>query len=130
MITGKGNGGVEIGREGIVPAEKESLRRVREGLYQLQSGLGPFVEQQLKASYGADWLKHASNTKGSSTGPTSDSSELLTTMLVNWKAVFAAGFPKNKSHKIVIDIDGAGGPRCDIRGAAGRRCAALPQRHA
>jgi Swt1-like HEPN len=55
-----------------VPVEKDPLRRVNDGLRQLQSGLRPFVEQQMKAAYGADWLKHVSNTQGSSAGSQRD----------------------------------------------------------
>ena len=46
-------------------AEKETLRRVQDGLFHLQRGLTPFVEARMKAVHGDRWLHYASRAQGS-----------------------------------------------------------------
>jgi len=78
-------------------AEKETLRRVQEGIYHLQRGLGPFVEAWMRKAHGAQWLTYASRASGSS-GGTLDAYGLLKTMIDRWREVFEAAFVQKDRH--------------------------------
>ena len=72
-------------------ADKETLRRVREGLdFHLGPGMKPFVEAGMKSKHGANWLHFASRAAGSNPGEGLDVYGLLKTILDNWNDVFAA----------------------------------------
>src|SRR5439155_4488757 len=59
--------------------ERETLQRVRDGLYYLRRGLTPFVEGRMKARHCPNWPP---------AGVTLDEYGLLKTMLGNWREVF------------------------------------------
>ena len=62
-------------------AEKETLRRVQDGLFHLRKGLTPFVEARLKAVHGANWAHYASRAIGSKPTDALDAYGLLKTLL-------------------------------------------------
>ena len=79
--------------------EKETLRRVQDGLYHLRRGLAPFVEIRMKGKHGANWLHYASRAQGgASTGL--DEYSLLKTMVDNWRDVFDEAFGRNDKHRV------------------------------
>lgn len=80
-------------------AEKETLRRVQDGLYHLQKGLTPFVEARMKAQHGARWLHYASRAVGSSPNAALDGYGLLKTMLDSWREAFDDAFGRADKHK-------------------------------
>ena len=45
-------------------AEKETLRRVQDGLFHLSRALTPFVEARMKSVHGDRWLHYASRAAG------------------------------------------------------------------
>jgi len=80
-------------------AEKETLRRVQDGLFHLQKGLAPFVEVRMKDRHGANWLHYASRATGGSPNAKLDAYGLLKTMLDNWREVFDDAFGRTDKHK-------------------------------
>lgn len=85
-------------------AEKETLRKVQDGLFHLQKGLAPFVEGRMKGKHGANWLHYASRAAGGSPNAKLDAYGLLKTMVDNWRDVFDdafARFDKNKTRNFV-----------------------------
>lgn len=80
-------------------AEKETLRRVQDGLFHLQKGLTLFVEARMKARHGASWLQYASRAVGGSPNAKLDAYGLLKTMIDNWREVFDDAFGRNDKHK-------------------------------
>jgi predicted AAA+ superfamily ATPase len=80
-------------------AEKETLRRVQDGLFHLQKGLTPFVEGRMKAKHGTSWLHYASRAAGGSPNAKLDAYGLLKTILDNWREVFDEAFSRNDKHK-------------------------------
>src|SRR5215469_14549731 len=80
-------------------AEKETLRRVQDGLFHLQKGLAPFVEMRMKAVHGPTWLHYASRASGSSPNAPLDAYALVKTMIDRWRDVFDDAFGRNDKHK-------------------------------
>ncbi|HVZ07207.1 Swt1 family HEPN domain-containing protein [Rhodopila sp.] len=80
-------------------AEKETLRRVQDGLFHLQKGLAPFVEARMKDKHGTNWLHYASRAAGGSPNAKLDAYGLLKTMLDNWREVFDDAFGRTDKHK-------------------------------
>lgn len=80
-------------------AEKETLRRVQDGLFHLQKGLTPFVEARMKAVHGANWLHYASRAGGSPPNAPLDAYALVKTMIDRWRDVFDDAFGRNDRHK-------------------------------
>jgi hypothetical protein len=91
---------VLIGREDFtMSAEKETLRRVQDGLFHLQKGLAPFVEGRMKGKHGANWLHYASRAAGGSPNAKLDAYGLLKTIVDNWREVFDDAFGRADKHK-------------------------------
>jgi hypothetical protein len=63
-------------------AEKETLRRVQDGLFHLTKGLTPFVSARMKAVHGERWLHFAEPCAGSPL----DAYGLVKTMIDAWPA--------------------------------------------
>jgi hypothetical protein len=79
--------------------EKETLRRVQDGLFHLRKGLAPFVEARMKRARGPGWLRLASLAAGGSPDDPLDIYGLLKTMLDNWRDAFEESFGRNDKHK-------------------------------
>lgn len=79
--------------------EKETLRRVQDGLFHLQKGLTPFVEARMKAVHGASWLHYASRAAGGSPKAPLDAYGLVKTMIDRWREVFDDAFGRSEKHK-------------------------------
>ncbi len=80
--------------------EKETLRRVQDGLFHLTKGLTPFVSARMKAVHGDRWLHYASRAQGSSPNTSLDAYGLIKTMIDRWRDVFDEAFPRNEKHKV------------------------------
>jgi Swt1-like HEPN len=80
-------------------AEKETLRRVQDGLFHLQKALAPFVEDRMKGKHGANWLHYASRAGGGSPNAKLDAYGLLKTIVDNWREVFDDAFGRADKHK-------------------------------
>ncbi|SEP49898.1 hypothetical protein SAMN02990966_07447 [Rhodospirillales bacterium URHD0017] len=80
-------------------AQKETLRRVQDGLFHLQKGLTPFVEGRMKSKHGANWLHYASRATGGGPSGKLDVYGLLKTMLDNWREVFDDAFGRIDKQK-------------------------------
>src|SRR5437870_387623 len=80
-------------------AEKETLRRIQDGLFHLQKGLTPFVEARMKTVHGASWPNYASRAQGSTPNAPLDAYGLVKTMIDNWRDVFDDAFTRNDRHK-------------------------------
>ncbi|NOG74059.1 DUF499 domain-containing protein [Roseicella sp. DB1501] len=80
-------------------AEKETLRRVQDGLFHMRQGLKPFVEARMKKVHGANWLHYASRATGGAPNDALDVYGLLKTMIDNWREVFEDAFGRNEKHK-------------------------------
>jgi hypothetical protein len=78
-------------------AEKETLRRVQDGIFHLQRGLVPFVEGWMRKAHGEQWLAYASRASGSGNGAL-DAYGLLKTMIDRWREVFEAAFAQKDRH--------------------------------
>ena len=66
-------------------------QRVGSGLYELALGLRPFVERELRAKHGSDWLARGSGSAGPGVGRDvnpDDPQVLLKLIVDNWRAVF------------------------------------------
>jgi hypothetical protein len=81
-------------------AEKETLRRIQDGLFHLRKGLAPFVEARMKRRHGPDWLRHASRARGGSPVEPLDAYGLLKTMLDNWREVFDEVFVRDQRYRV------------------------------
>lgn len=81
-------------------AEKDTLRRVQDGLFHLQKGISPFVELRMKSKHGQKWLHYASRTTGGSPNDQLDTYALLKTMIDQWRDVFDEGFSRNEKHRV------------------------------
>jgi hypothetical protein len=84
----------------MMTVEKETLRRVQDGLYNLRRGLAPFVEIRMKGKHGANWLHYASRAQGGSANTALDEYGLLKTMVDNWRDVFDKAFGRNDKHRV------------------------------
>lgn len=80
--------------------EKETLRRVQDGLFHLQKGLRPFVEARMKGRFGANWLPHASRSVGGDPKAQLDAYGLLKTIIDNWHNVFGDAFGRADKQKV------------------------------
>src|SRR5262245_15530868 len=80
-------------------AEKETLRRVQDGLFYLQKGLTPFVEGRMKGKHGPNWLHYASRAAGGSPNAKLDPYGLLKTIVDNWREVFEEAFGRVDKHR-------------------------------
>lgn len=80
-------------------AEKETLRRVQDGLFHLQKGLTPFVEARMKAVHGQSWLHYASRSSGSAPNTPLDAYALVKTMIDRWRDVFDDAFSRSDKYK-------------------------------
>ncbi|MHC2255110.1 hypothetical protein ACVILK_004802 [Bradyrhizobium embrapense] len=80
--------------------EKETLRRVQDGLFHLQRGLTPFVTSRMKAVHGERWLHYASRAMGAAPSSALDAYGLVKTMLDRWREVFDESFPRNEKHRV------------------------------
>jgi uncharacterized protein len=83
-----------------IKTEKETLRRVQEGLYHLRRGLTPFVEARMKAQHGAQWLVYASRAAGGDPRGALDEYGLLKTIIDNWRDAFDEAFPRAEKHRV------------------------------
>src|SRR3984885_9976981 len=81
-------------------AEKETLRRVQDGLFHLTKGLTPFVSARMKAIHGERWLHYASRAQGSAPNSPLDAYGLVKTMIDAWREVFDEAFPRNEKHRV------------------------------
>lgn len=79
--------------------EKETLRRVTDGLFHLRKGLAPFVEARMKQRHGDRWHHYASRASGAAVTDALDAYGLVKTMLDNWRDVFDEAFARNDKHK-------------------------------
>lgn len=80
-------------------AEKETLRRVQDGLFHLQKGLAPFVEARMRGKHGANWLNYASRAACGGPNAKLDAYGLLKTIVDNWRDVFDDAFGRADKHK-------------------------------
>lgn len=80
-------------------AEKETLRRVQDGLFHLRRGLAPFVEARMKKVHGANWLHYASRAAGAAPNDALDAYGLLKTAIDNWRDAFEEAFGRNEKHR-------------------------------
>ena len=80
--------------------EKETLRRVQDGLFHLTKGLTPFVSARMKAVHGERWLHYASRAQGSAPNSPLDAYGLVKTMIDAWREVFDEAFPRNEKHRV------------------------------
>lgn len=85
---------------GTMSAEKETLRRVQDGLFHLTKGLSPFVEARMRKAHGDRWLQYASRAQGASPNSALDAYGLLKTMLDNWRDAFDEAFGRNEKHRV------------------------------
>src|SRR5271166_3704831 len=81
-------------------AEKETLRRVQDGLFHLTKGLTPFVSARMTAVHGERWLHFASRAQGSTPGSPLDAYGLVKTMIDAWRDVFDEAFQRNEKHRV------------------------------
>ena len=81
-------------------SEKDTLRRVREGLDHLQAAVHPFVSAWMTKKYGKRWVMYASRAQGATTLDNLDLYGLLKTMIDNWKDVFDEAFPRNQKFRV------------------------------
>ncbi|MBI5313198.1 MAG: DUF499 domain-containing protein [Methylocystis sp.] len=80
-------------------AEKETLRRVQDGLFHLQKGIVPFVEARMKSTHGANWRQFASRAQGSQPNAPLDVYALIKTMIDSWREVFDDAFGRSDKHR-------------------------------
>jgi hypothetical protein len=80
-------------------------QRVGQGLQELASGLRPFVERELRARFGDEWLERG--LPRSSRGPTSpdDPGVLLRLLSGNWNEVFAAKLSRVDRNYVYESVD-------------------------
>ncbi|TIX43843.1 MAG: ATP-binding protein [Mesorhizobium sp.] len=80
--------------------EKETLRRVQDGLYHLQRALSSFIAERMEKKYGKGWLQFASRAAGSGPRDPLDIYGMLKTMLDQWRDVFDDAFARNEKFKV------------------------------
>lgn len=83
-----------------VTVEKETLRRVQDGLFHLAKGVKPFVEARMRAVHGDRWLHYASRANGSPPNAPLDAYGLIKTMLDSWREAFDESFARNEKQKV------------------------------
>ncbi|MFM9859057.1 DUF499 domain-containing protein [Pseudoxanthobacter sp. M-2] len=80
--------------------DKDTLRRVREGLDHLQGAIHPFVSARMEKKYGKRWIMYASRTQSASPLDPLDLYALLKTMIDQWRDVFEEAFARNEKPKV------------------------------
>lgn len=80
--------------------EKETLRRVQDGLYHLQRALNSFIGERMEKKYGKGWLQFASRAAGSGPRDPLDIYGMLKTLLDQWRDVFDDFFARNEKFKV------------------------------
>ncbi|MGN6772552.1 MAG: DUF499 domain-containing protein [Rhizobiaceae bacterium] len=80
--------------------EKETLRRVQDGIFHLQRAISPFIEQRMEAKFGKRWLMYASRAQGSNQLSALDAYGMLKTVLDQWRDVFDDAFPRNEKPRV------------------------------
>ncbi len=81
-------------------AEKETLRRVQDGLFHVTKGLTPFVTARMKAKFGDRWLGFASRAAGGTSNATLDVYGLLKTVLDRWREAFDEEFTRTEKNRV------------------------------
>lgn len=81
-------------------SDKDTLRRVREGLDHLQVAIQPFVAQWMEKKHGKRWVMYASRAEGSSQLDNLDLYALLKTLLDEWRDVFDEAFARNDKFRV------------------------------
>lgn len=81
-------------------AEKDTLRRVQDGLFHLQRAIRPFVAERMEAKLGNRWIMYASRAAGSGPLDPLDVYGLLKTMIDQWRDVFEEAFPRNEKFRV------------------------------
>jgi predicted AAA+ superfamily ATPase len=80
--------------------DKDTLRRVREGLDHLQAAIHPFVSAWMAKKFGPRWVMYASRAQGSSALDNLDLYGLLKTMIDQWRDVFDEAFARNDKFRV------------------------------
>jgi hypothetical protein len=80
--------------------EKETLRRVNDGLFHLRKGLAQFVEARMTKVRGPHWLRYASRASGGRPDDPLDAYGLLKTLIDNWRDVFDEVFTRNDKPRV------------------------------
>ncbi|MGE3647855.1 MAG: Swt1 family HEPN domain-containing protein [Reyranellaceae bacterium] len=80
--------------------DKETLRRVQDGLFHVTKGLTPFVTARMKAKFGERWLGHASRAGGSAANAALDAYGLLKTMIDRWRDAFEEEFTRAEKNRV------------------------------
>ncbi|MER9240679.1 DUF499 domain-containing protein [Mesorhizobium sp. M0633] len=80
--------------------EKETLRRVQDGLFHLQKAIQPFIAERMEAKLGKRWIMFASRAQGSGPLDPLDGYGLLKTMIDQWRDVFDDAFARNEKFKV------------------------------
>ena len=74
--------------EAVASASARAARnRVDQGMEALRTGLYPYVEEQMRACFGPNWLKHVSRARGGPADAGLDAYALLKTLRDNWDAL-------------------------------------------
>lgn len=81
-------------------SDRNTLRRVREGLDHLQNAIQPFVAQWMEKKHGRRWVMYASRAEGSSPLDNLDLYALLKTLLDQWRDVFDEAFVRNDKFRV------------------------------
>jgi hypothetical protein len=81
-------------------SDKDTLRRVREGLDHLKAAIQPFVAQRMEKKHGKRWVMYASRAEGSSPLDNLDLYALLKTLLDQWRDVFDEAFARNDMFRV------------------------------
>lgn len=80
--------------------EKDTLRRVQDGLFHLQKAIQPFIAERMEAKLGKRWVMYASRAQGSGALDPLDIYGLLKTMIDQWRDVFDDAFARNEKFKV------------------------------
>lgn len=80
--------------------EKDTLRRVQDGLFHLHKAIQPFIAERMEAKFGKRWIMYASRAQGSGPLDPLDIYGLLKTMIDQWRDVFDEAFPRNEKFKV------------------------------
>ncbi|MBZ9864227.1 DUF499 domain-containing protein [Mesorhizobium sp. CA15] len=80
--------------------EKDTLRRVQDGLFHLQKAIQPFIAERMEAKFGKRWIMYASKAQGSSQLDPLDVYGLLKTMIDQWRDAFDDAFARNEKFKV------------------------------
>lgn len=81
-------------------SDKDTLRRVQDGLYHLQAAIQPFVAQWMERKHGKRWVMFASRAESATPLDNLDLYALLKTLLDQWRDVFDEAFVRNEKFKV------------------------------